>query len=102
MIHIAPSTRIGQLSSFGLLLSVAGYAVFFLMVWSGQRGGDAFYSNLLLAIPITFAVVGGIAAAVGAFWEAVAKRTTSVVGLISMAYGTLIAVFVLGELVQPH
>jgi hypothetical protein len=99
---LVSETAVGKISNACLLISIAAYALFFAFVASGQRGGSAFYSNLFLALPVTVAAVCGTAAAVFAIAEVVRRRGTSVVALVSIAYGTLIVLFVIAELAQPH
>jgi len=101
-IGIVSGTTVGKISNGCLLASFVAFGVFFAFVASGQRGGEAFYSNALLALPMTVAVACGAAAAVFAVWEVFAQQATSLVALVSIAFGSLIVVFVVGELTQPH
>jgi hypothetical protein len=76
--------------------------VFQILVASGQRGGETFFSNPWLALSILpaagFAIAAGVAAAGGIFW----RRERSLFSFIALFLGLLVAVFVLGEIIVPH
>lgn len=97
-----PSTMLGWWS---LGLSV-GFFVFFslfqILVATGQRGGETFFSNPWLALSILPAAVSAIAAggaAVGAiFWG----RERSVFSFVALLLGLFVLLFVFGEIAFPH
>jgi hypothetical protein len=56
-----PKTRLGEWS-LGLIAAFLSLLLFYLFVASGQRRGETFFSNLILAIPALLAGVSGGAA----------------------------------------
>ena len=98
----APSTRLGWWS---VGLSV-GFLVFFtlfqILVTTGQRGGETFFSNPWLAVSILIAagsaIAAGVTAAAAIFW----RRERSIFSILALFLGLFVAVFVLGEIVTPH
>jgi len=77
-------------------------AVFYVLVWSGQRGGETFFSNLWLTIPMLLAAIsaiaGGILALVGIGW----KKERSAFVFIALFVGVFVTWFALMETAFPH
>ena len=76
--------------------------VFYILVWSGQRGGETFFSNLWLSIPFVLAAIsafaGGIFALVGIGW----KKERSVFVFIALFVGIFVSWFAFMEIAFPH
>ena len=76
--------------------------LFQLLVASGQRGGETFFSNPWLAVSILIAagsaIVAGATAAVTIIW----RRERSILMGFSLMLGFFVAVFVAGEILYPH
>lgn len=97
-----PSTQHGWWS-VGLTM---GFFVFFtlfqILVASGQRGGETFFSNPWLALSIltaaSLAIAGGVTAVIAIFW----KRERSFFSFFALLLGFFVAVFILGEIALPH
>ena len=99
--HWLPDTGLGRwAASFAtafLMLLLFGL----IMAMSGQRGGERFSDNLLLAIPMLGAglaavMAGALAAA------AIARGERSRIVYAVAAVGLLVLFFVAGELIAPH
>jgi VIT1/CCC1 family predicted Fe2+/Mn2+ transporter len=99
---IVGNSKFERLSNLSFLFSIICFGVFYLAVWSGQRGGDYFYSNLYLAIPITIAALAGMASAIFTSIHICHKKSISLVGIVSILFGALIFTFILGEIISPH
>jgi hypothetical protein len=98
-IRLLPRTRLGVWA----LALLAAFGAFFILLMglaaSGQEGGDEFSDNLWLALPALgaglSAVLAGVTAAV-----AVARRgERSLLVFLPLVVGSLVAIFLLGELV---
>lgn len=87
----------GLIIIFFLLL-----AVFYLFVAAGQRGGETYFSNLLLAIPITLAGISGIVAFFTGMAAIIKRKERSVFVFLATIIGLLVLFFVLGEIIFPH
>lgn len=101
-VKIVSGSKYGKIFSSLFLLSLTLFAIFFLLVASGQRGGDTYFSNLYLALPITMAALLGLAALPIALVDVIKNRIMSVLGLVSIFYGLMILLFVVGEVAAPH
>ena len=89
--------------STGLIIALLlFFAVFVILVASGQRGGDTFFSNLALTIPMLLAGVSGISALVTGSIGIVKSRERSVLVFLATAIGLFVLVFSLGEVLFPH
>ena len=76
--------------------------LFYILVWSGQRGGETFFSNLWLTIPMLLAAIsaiaGGILALVGIGW----KKERSAFVFIALLVGIFVTWFAFMEIAFPH
>ena len=96
-----PSTRTGRWAGGLLALAAALFAAFFGLVASGERGGDTLFSNPALATTIlsagSAAVAGGCAGAL-----ALQRRDRSVVVILSIIVGALVALWTVAEIALPN
>jgi len=101
-ISLLPQSALGKWS-VGLL---AAFAVFFaafgLLVASGQRGGETFFSNLALTIPILLAGTSGVLAFVTGLIGVIRNRERSILVFLAMLVGFLVLLFCVGEIMFPH
>ena len=97
-----PSTRLGWASLWLLGGFLVFYALFQILVASGQRGGETFFSNPWLALSILIAAGSAIAAGAAAIVAILWRQERSILMVLSLMLGLLVAVFVLGEIVYPH
>jgi hypothetical protein len=98
---VMPSTRFGKWAGGLLGLFVALLAVFQGLVVAGQRGGETFFSNPALTIPMLGAVASAIAGGVlGVF--AMKHRDRSLVVYLAIVAGLFVLVFTIAEFAFPH
>lgn len=96
-----PKTLLGRWSVrfiivfFLLLLSVQ------LMVASGQTGGETFFDNLYISIPMALAGLSGVLALVAGAIAIVKHRERSPLVFIAALIGLFIVVFAFGEILGP-
>jgi hypothetical protein len=97
-----PTTKLGRYSAW----LIVAFAVFFgslqALIASGQRGGDTFFSNLMLAIPGPLAATAGIAAFITGLIGVVRSRERSVSVYLAVGFGLITLIFVIGEVAFPH
>jgi hypothetical protein len=102
IISIAPKTSPGKWSLYligGFFLCLA---FLILMAASGQRGGETFSDNLMLAIPGLLAALCGIAAFCTAIIAIFKSKERSVLVFLAALIGLGILLFCLGEFLFPH
>jgi bacteriorhodopsin len=101
-LHVWPTTRRGWWVMGAFAVFMAGVALFAVMVSTGERGGDAFFDNLLLALP-------GLAAAAAAtvtlglgIVAMVRDHERSLATLIAVALAAPVVLMVIAEIAFPH
>ena len=99
---LLPTTTLGRWSILVGAAFVALVAVFALLVAAGQRGGEQFFDNLVLALPglgaygaAVVAFVVGVVAIVGSGERSVAVVVVTIFGFLVTGFGVL-------EVVFPH
>jgi len=101
-VHFKPKTKLGRCSAW----LIVAFAIFFgslqALIASGQRGGDTFFSNLVLAIPGLLAVASGIAAFVTGLISITKRKERAVAVYLAVAIGFVVLTFVIGEIAFPH
>jgi len=101
-ISLTPKTTLGRWS-IGLIASLfLFYVLFQLLVVSGQRGGDTFFSNLTLTIPILLAEISGVSAFVTRIIGIIKSKDRSVLVFVATVIGFFVLAFWLGEVIFPH
>ena len=99
---ILPKTHPGKWS-IGL---IGGLVLFFALMWllvaAGQRGGETFSSNLALAVPGLLAAVSGVAAFFTSIITIIKSRDRSVLVFLATFIGFDVLLFCLGEVLSPH
>lgn len=101
-ISLKPKSTMGKWSTGLIIAFLLFLAVFLILVASGQRGGDTFFSNLALTIPMLLAGVSGVSALVTGIIGIVKSRERSVLVFLATAIGLFVLVFSLGEILFPH
>jgi len=97
-----PKTGLGWLSVGLLFVALAAFGVFFGFVFSGEQGGDGFFSNARLSGAILAAAasaVGGGAFGLSAITHG-GERAWLVV--VAVALGSLVLAYAAVELIVPH
>jgi hypothetical protein len=99
---VLPRTLLGKWS-VGLIGGlILFFALMVLLVASGQRGGDTFFSNLALSIPGLLAGACGIAAFFTGAIAVTLSRERSGLVFLAVIIGLLVLIFCLGEFLVPH
>ncbi|MBU0708278.1 hypothetical protein KJ596_00830, partial [Patescibacteria group bacterium] len=92
----------GKWSVYSILVFCLLLSVFYLFVALGQRGGDTFFSNLYLTIPMLCAGLAGILAFVTGIISIFKYRERSFTVFIATGIGLLVLLFILAEIAFPH
>jgi len=101
-IHFKPKTNLGKWSAWLIVALAVFLGASQALVASGQRGGDTFFSNLLLAIPMFLAATSGIAAFITGLISILRRKERSIAVYLAVAFGLFVLLFVLGEITSPH
>ncbi len=101
-VHFKPTTYLGKRAAWLIFAFAVSLASFGILVASGQRGGDTFFSNPILPAPILFAATSGIAAFVTGLISIVRRKERSISVYVAVAFGLFVLVFALGEIISPH
>lgn len=96
-----PSTHTGKWAGWLLALALACFALFFGLVMAGQRGGDTFFSNLALTVPI---LISALAAIAGGVVGVMARRHNdrSIIVKLAILVGAVVVLWVAAEIAFPH
>jgi len=101
-LNFIPKTCLGKWSVILIVFFFLFFAVFWVFVVSGQRGGDTFFSNLFLTIPMLLAASSGIIAFFTGIISIINKKERSIFVFLSTLIGFFILFFCLGEVLFPH
>ena len=101
-VHFKPTTRLGQRSAWLIFTFAVSLASFGILVASGQRGGETFFSNPILTIPGLIAAAAGISAFFTGLISIVRSKERSISVYLAVGFGLVTLVFVLGEIIYPH
>jgi hypothetical protein len=97
-----PSTRLGWWSAGCLAGAFVFLCLFYGLVASGQRGGETFFSNPMLALTMLAAAGSAIAGGAVASAAIFSKQERSILSVVALAFGFTVVVFVIGEIAFPH
>ncbi|MDP2685199.1 MAG: hypothetical protein Q8P20_09270 [bacterium] len=97
-----PKTRYGKWSVYLIGLFIIFLLIFYALIASGQRGGDTFFSNWALTIPILLAGICGIAGFVTGLIAILKQRERSVLVYVAVVIGALATFFATAEIIFPH
>ncbi len=101
-VHFKPKTALGKWSVGLIIVFVVLLASFQLLVASGQRGGETFFSNLILTIPMLIAGISGVSAFTTGLIGIIRSGERSIAVYLATLIGLLVLLFVLGEIIFPH
>ena len=101
-ISVLPKTKTGKWSTGLLAVFIMFLIAFQLLVASGRRDGETFFSNLMLTIPILFAGTSGVLAFVIGLIGTIRSRKRSILVFLAMLIGFFVLLFGLGEVIFPH
>lgn len=99
---LLPGTDLGRKSVIFTLLFFVFFLIFRFVVLAGYRGGDTFFSQPALSIPISIAGIFGVLAFITGIFSVITQKERSVSVFISILWGAFVFVFILGEFVSPH
>jgi cytochrome bd-type quinol oxidase subunit 2 len=97
-----PKTSLGKWSVRLILIFFVSLATFSLLVASGQRGGETFFSNQLLTFPILTAGATGVAAFFSGIISILKQKERAILVFVAAAIGLFVIYFALGEILFPH
>ncbi|MGD0353113.1 MAG: hypothetical protein ABSB38_06420 [Dehalococcoidia bacterium] len=101
-IDVLPKTSLGKWSVGLIAAFILFLVLFIILVVSGQRGGETFFSNLLLTVPMFLAGTCGVAAFVTGLIGIIKSKERSILVFLAIFIGFDILVFCLGEFLVPH
>jgi cytochrome bd-type quinol oxidase subunit 2 len=101
-VHFKPRTKLGKWSAWLIVAFAILLGVFYILVASGQRGGDTFFSNPILTVPMLLAATSAIAAFIIGLISVVKRKERSVAVVLAIVVGLFVIIFVLGEVIFPH
>ncbi|MCK5128938.1 MAG: hypothetical protein KAQ68_03730 [Clostridiales bacterium] len=102
-IYFLPKTKFSKLSSILLLSFVFFLIVFYLIIGIFDvRGGDTFFSNPSLFIPILLAWTSAFLALITAIIAIIKEKARSMMVFLSMVVGFAVTIFGLAEVLFPH
>ena len=101
-ISYRPSTVPGKWSVRLILVSILFFIVLSSFIASGQRGGDTFFSNLSLAIPMLIAGILAVCAFFTGIIGIFRNGERAVYVFISTALGFFVLFWGFAEIVFPH
>ena len=101
-ITVLPKTSWGKWSAGLIVAFILFFVLFLILVASGQRGGETFFSNLLLTVPMLLAGTCGVAAFVTGLIGIIKSKERSILVYLAIFIGFEIMVFGLGEFLVPH
>ena len=97
-----PRTLLGRWA-VGLIVAFFFFLSLFLIIAaSGARGGDTFFSNLALALPMLLAACCGVAAFITGLVAIIRSKERAIFVMIATVLGFNVLVFGLGEILFPH
>ena len=99
---IQPTTKFGKIS-FGFLIAfIVLVSLLFISIASGQKGGEKFSDNWLLAGPGLSAGASGILSFISGVFSIVMKKERAILVLIATLVGAFVVFFISGEILFPH
>lgn len=101
-VYFKPKTDLGKRSAWLIVAFAVLLGVFFILVASGQRGGDTFFSNPILTVPMLLAATSGIAAFITGVISIAKKKERAIAVYLAVTFGLFIILFTLGEIITPH
>jgi len=101
-VHFKPKTRLGKRSAWLLVAFAILLGVFYILLASGQRGGDTFFSNPILTVPMLLAATSGIAAFITGLISIIREKERSISVYLSVAIGLIVLIVVLANIISPH
>lgn len=99
--YLLPKTKLGRITLYLTAHFWAFIALFSIFVRAGYKGGDTFFSNPVLSIPVMLAGAAGVAS----FFTGVIsffKKEKSFIVFLCLLWGAFVILFISGEIITPH
>ena len=100
-VHFKPKTNLGKWSAWLIVAFAVSMASFGILLASGQRGGDTFFSNPIIGIPILIAAASGIAAFITGLISIVRRKERSISVYVAVAFGLIVWIVALAQIISP-
>ena len=98
-----PKTKMGKWSLGFFVVAIVSFTIFILLISIfDQRGGETFFSNLYLAIPIIMFIILGCLTFLTGIIAIIKYNARSISVFISTLLGLIIILFYGAELLFPH
>jgi peptidoglycan/LPS O-acetylase OafA/YrhL len=101
-VHFKPKTKLGKRSAWLLVTLAALMGIFRVNILLGQQGGDTFFSNPSLAIPILLAGISGIAAFITGLISIIRKKERSISVYLAVAIGLIVLIVAFANIISPY
>ena len=101
-VNYKPRTFLGNWSVRLFVFSLLFFILFYALVASGQRGGDTFFSNLVLAIPMLIAAILAVSSFFTGIIGIIRNKERAIFVYISTVIGFFVLLFGLAEIIFPH
>ena len=101
-LHVWPTTRCGWWTIGASAVFLGSVAVFAVMVATGERGGEAFFDNLLLALPgLSAAFAATVTLGLGIV-AIIRDHERSIATMVAVALAAPVVLMVIAEIAFPH
>jgi hypothetical protein len=97
-----PKTTLGKWSAICLGLFVLFLIIGQIVVATGQQGGDTFFDNLYISIPMSLAALAAVFAFILGITSLIKSKERSPLVIIATVIGLVIIVFLAGEFLGPQ
>ena len=102
MLNFIPKTILGKWSTCLILIFFFSLSIFYIFIALGQRGGETFFSNLFLTIPMLFATTCAIASFFTGIISIFRDKEKSFLLFFSVLIGFFVLLFCFCEIIFPH
>jgi len=97
-----PKSRLGKKT----LTLFASFWIFFSLFWIfvklGYRGGDTYWSQPVLSVPMTIAGICGVTAFFTGLTSVIKHKERSLLVFLAILWGGFVLLFISGEVLSPH
>lgn len=97
-----PVTTSGRIAVYSLAMFFAAMLSFYLLLKSGQQGGEEFLSNSTLAIPIMIAGIVSVISLFTGVFSVLIKKERAILVILAICNGAFVTWFALAEMLNPH
>lgn len=96
-----PKTVLGKWSVGLIVVFFLSLALLLLFILFNQRGGETFFSNPILAIPVFLMGISGVTGFFAGIFSIIESKERAVLVFLSTAVGFLVLLFAIGEILLP-